>query len=58
MRAGVLFTIMPVPVAVLIYTASFGLWLLRHRNIRGAVGAFVLAAGCVAAPLALLLIRG
>ncbi|MDI7246315.1 MAG: hypothetical protein QME92_02425 [Bacillota bacterium] len=58
MRLGVLLTTMPVPIAVAIYTASFGLWLLRHRNVRGAVGAFILAAGCIAAPLLLLLISG
>ena len=58
MRSGVLLTTMPVPVAVAIYTASFGLWLLRHKNVRGAVGVFILAAGCIAVPLLLLLVSG
>ncbi|MGE5573724.1 MAG: hypothetical protein ACM309_07785 [Bacillota bacterium] len=58
MRLGVLLTTMPVPIATAVYTASFGLWLLHHRNVRGAVGAFILAAGCVAVPLLFLLIGG
>ncbi|MDI6637316.1 MAG: hypothetical protein QME82_00230 [Bacillota bacterium] len=58
MRSGVLLTTMPVPVAVAVYTASFGLWLLRHRNIRGAIGVFFLAACCIAVPLLLLFVGG
>ncbi|MEW6228735.1 MAG: hypothetical protein AB1700_11740 [Bacillota bacterium] len=58
MRAGVFFTIMPLPIGVAIYTASFGLWLLRQKNLRGAVGVFVTAAACVAAPALLLFLRG
>ncbi|NLG79818.1 MAG: hypothetical protein GX492_08375 [Firmicutes bacterium] len=58
MRSGVLLTTMPVPVAVAVYTASFGLWLLRRRNIRGAIGAFFLAACCIAVPLLLLFVGG
>mgnify|MGYP001281002462 FL=1 len=55
---SVILTTMPVPVAVAIYTASFGLWLLRHGNTRGAVGVFILAICSVAAPLVLLFAGG
>ncbi|MEW5866759.1 MAG: hypothetical protein AB1774_07880 [Bacillota bacterium] len=58
MRLGVLLTIMPLPIGVAIYTASFGFWLLRRKNIRGAVGVFIIAAASVAAPALLLLLRG
>lgn len=58
MRMSVILATMPVPVAVAIYTASFGLWLLRHGNTRGAIGVFILAACSVAAPLVLLFAGG
>lgn len=49
---------MPLPVGIATYTASFGLWLLRRKNVRGAVGVFILAVACVAAPALLLFLRG
>lgn len=58
MRIGAFLTIMPLPIGVAIYTVSFGIWLLRRKNIRGAVGAFIIAAACVVAPAALLIARG
>ncbi len=58
MRLGVLLPIMIVPTGVAVYTVSFGLWLLRRGNLRGACGAFVLAAATVAAPMMLLVLRG
>ncbi|MGE5587549.1 MAG: hypothetical protein ACM3ZO_04980 [Clostridia bacterium] len=58
MRSGALLTDMPVPVAVAVYTVSFGLWLLRHKNVRGAIGVFFLAACCIAVPLLLLVAGG
>ncbi len=57
MRLGAILAIMPLPIGVAIYTASFGAWLLRRGNVRGAVGAFALAAACVAAPAMLLFLR-
>lgn len=58
MRLGVFLIIIALPIGVAIYTTSFGLWLLRRKNIRGAVGVFVIAAASVAAPALLLLLRG
>lgn len=58
MRMGVFLTMMPLPVGIATYTASFGLWLLRRKNVRGAVGVFILAVACVAAPALLLFLRG
>ncbi|MCR4401876.1 MAG: hypothetical protein NUW12_03720 [Firmicutes bacterium] len=58
MRASLLFTNMSVPIVVALYTLSFGLWLWRRKNVRGAVGVFLLAACCLAVPLFLLMVRG
>jgi hypothetical protein len=49
---------MSVPIVVALYTLSFGLWLWRRKNVRGAVGVFLLAACCLAVPLFLLMVRG
>ncbi|MFY9322439.1 MAG: hypothetical protein WAP04_08565 [Bacillota bacterium] len=46
------------PTLAAVYTVSFGRWLLKTGNIRGAIGVFIIAAMCFMAPLALLIFRG
>ena len=58
MRFSAILTVMTVPVVVAIYTISFGRQLLKSGNTRGAIGVFIVAAVCVMAPLALLMLRG
>jgi hypothetical protein len=50
--------LMTAPTLVAIYTVNFGRWLAKEGNIRGAIGVFIVAAICVVAPLALLILRG
>ncbi|NLB73594.1 MAG: hypothetical protein GX795_06155 [Firmicutes bacterium] len=58
MRPGAILILMTAPTLVAIYTGSFGLRLAKSGNTRGAIGVFILAAACVIAPLALLILRG
>jgi len=58
MRPGTIVVLMLPPTLAAVYTVSFGRWLLKTGNIRGAIGVFIIAAMCFMAPLALLIFRG
>jgi hypothetical protein len=58
MRFGAILILMIIPTLVAIYTVNFGRWLAKEGNIRGAIGVFIVAAICIIAPLALLILRG
>ncbi|HHX26260.1 MAG TPA: hypothetical protein GX721_06280 [Firmicutes bacterium] len=58
MRLSMILMLMTAPTLVAIYTVNFGRWLAKEGNIRGAIGVFIVAAICVVAPLALLILRG
>jgi len=57
-RFSAVILVMTAPTIVAIYTISFGLWLRKSGNTRGAIGVFIIAAICFLAPLALLIFRG
>jgi len=58
MRFSSIVVIMAAPTIVAIYTVNFGRWLRKKGNTRGAIGVFIIAAACIIAPLALLILRG
>lgn len=58
MRFSTILMIMTMPTLVAVYTVNFGRWLKKKGNTRGAIGVFIVAAICVIAPLALLILRG